>query len=255
MALRSQSLFLYNIVITTSNQNIPFQAASLGPQFNGVIPLGTYALSQLATAIASAMNVADSANIYTATVDRTADGGQGNRITISTNGSFLSLLFNTGTTALTSIRDLCSFGHLDLTGATSYQNSATTGVTLLTSWYGHNYSPPQVNLKNYGTVNVSTDGTKEGITWALQQFIEVEFQYEAQANVFASWNPLLIWMIEQNPFEFTPEYTNPTTFYTVTLEKSGADGKGLAFIMKEMLPDFPFMFTTGPFTMRLTPAG
>src|SRR5882672_1955093 len=128
MALRSKSLFLYNFTVTIANQNLPFKAASLGSQLNAVIPVGTYSLSTLATAIATAMNAVDPANTYTVTVNRTISSGTQNRITIATSGSFLSLLFSSGTTAAASIRDLISFGHADLTGATTYTNSATSGT-------------------------------------------------------------------------------------------------------------------------------
>ena len=255
MALQAKSLFLYSIVIDTTNQNIPFKAASLGSELTAVIPIGYYSLSSLATAIKAAMQAADSAHTYTVTVDRTTNSGQENRVTIATSGTFLSLLFSSGTTASSSIRDLMSWGHTDKTGATSYQNSGSTGTALVTTWYGKNYQPPDVFQKNFGSVNVATDGTKEGITWTLQRFIGVQFDYEAQAQVLANWNPLISWMIQQKPFEFTPEISSPTTFYAVTLEKSSDDGKGLGFNMKEMLPNFPFMFSTGPITMRVVGEG
>jgi len=251
MALQAKSLILYNISIDSTNQNLPFKAASLGSEKNAVLAVGSYSLSSLADAIAAAMNLADTANTYTVTIDRTVNSGQENRLTIATSGSFLSLLFSSGTTAPSSVRDLLSYGHSDLTGATSYQNSGSTGIALVTAWYGNNYQPPTVFQKNFGTVNVATDGTKEGITWTIQRFIGVEFKYEAQAGVYANWDPLITWMIQQKPFEFTPEISSPTTFYQVTLEKSSDDGKGLGFNMKEMLPDFPFMFTTGPMTFRV----
>jgi hypothetical protein len=255
MALTAKSLFLYGIVIDTNNQNIPFKAASLGAELTGVIPLGYYSLTDLAVAIKAAMQAADATHTYTVTVNRTTNGGQENRVTIATSGSFLSLLFSSGATATSSIRSLMSWGTADLTGATTYTNSGSTGTALVTSWWGKNYMPPQVYQKNFGSVNVSTNGTKEGITWSLQRFIGVTFDYEAQAQVLANWNPLLSWMIQQKPFEFTPEISAPTVFYPVTLEKSTDDGKGLGFNMKEMLPNFPFMFSTGAMVMRVIGEG
>lgn len=251
MALRSKSLFLYNLSVTASNQNIPFKAASGGSELTAVIPTGYYSLSTLLTAIASAMIAADPTNTYTATADRTISSGTENRVTIATNGIFLSLLFSSGATAPSSIRDLIGFAHADQTGATTYTSSSTSGTALVTAWYATNYTAPEMNLQNVGTVNVSTSGLKEGIFWSLQQFIIAEYMYESQADVFAFWNPLLIWMIQQKPFDFTPEVSSPSTVYPVTLEKSAVDGKGLAFMMKEQVPDFPFRYTTGSFTMRV----
>lgn len=251
MALKDKSLFLYGFEVNSTNQYLPFKNSGGGSEIDAVIPTAFYTLSTLAAAIALAMNTADPANTYSVTIDRTVSSNLQNRITIATNGAFLSLLFNTGTVAATSIRDLINFGHSDLTGATSYQNSTTSGTSLKTAWYGHNYQPPTANLKTIGAVNVSASGVKEGIWWSIQQFIEVEFMYEAEADVLVSWVPLMNWMIKQRPFELTPEIKTPATTYSVTLEKSSADGKGLGMVMKPQLPDFPLMYTTGPLQFRI----
>ena len=251
MALKDKSLFLYGFYVDSTNQYLPFKAASGGPEIDAVIPANYYTLQSLCTAIAAAMNSADPSNTYSVTIDRTFSSNLQNRITISTNGSYLSLLFLSGTVASASIRDMISFGHSDYTGATSYQNSSTSGTALQTTWYGKNYQPPTVNLRNIGAVNVTARGDKETISWSVQQFITVEFMYEAQANVLAYWQPLLAWMVVGKPFEFTPETKTPATTYSVTLEKSSVDGKGLGFQMKEMVPDFPFVYTTGPMEFRL----
>ena len=119
---------------------------------------------------------------YFVYADRSINNNTENRITISTNGPYLSLLFLTGTTAATSCRDLISFGFYDYVGNTSYTNGATTGSVLVTDWFGFNYQPPQVYRKAFGTVNVSTSGEKEAITWVIQKFVGVEFRFEPQAK-------------------------------------------------------------------------
>jgi hypothetical protein len=201
------------------------------------------------------MQAADPSHIYTATANRTFAGNTENRITISTNGIFLSLLFASGTTASSSCRDLIAFGIFDYTGNTTYTNGATSGSSLVTEWYGTNYQPPQVYKKNFGSVNVSTSGLKEAITWTVQQFIEITFMYEPQAKVYVYWQSWIDWAIQQKPYDFTPELSSPTVVYDVTLEKSQEDGKGLGFRMKEQVPKYPFRFTTGPITMRVRSGG
>jgi hypothetical protein len=255
MALKAKSMFLYGLEVSDSNQNLPFRAATGGLQLNAIIPAGYYSLTDLASTIATAMNVADPAHTYTVTIDRTVAGGTQNRITIATNGSHLELLFATGTTASSSIRDTIAFGIFDYTGATSYTNGATAGVTLVTDWWGFNYQPPEVYVKNFGNVNVSTNGQKEAIVWSIQRFIAVEFKYEPISKTLTQWAALINWMIQQKPFDFTPEISSPTTVYDVTLEKSTDDGKGLGFNMKEMLPQYPFFFTTGSMTFRVKGEG
>jgi len=255
MALKARSLFLYGFEIRADNQNLPFRAVNLGPELNAVIPAGYYSLNSLLSTIAASMRAADPAHIYTVTANRTINNGTENRVTIATSGSYLDLLFATGATAATSVRDLIAFGIFDYTGNTTYTNGATSGTPLVTEWFGFNYQPPEVFVKNFGTVNVSTNGEKEAITWTVQRFIGVEYKYEPQAKALTEWRDLINWMIQQKPFDFTPEITVPATFLEVTLEKSSDDGKGLGFNMKEQVPQYPFMYMTGAMTMRVRGEG
>ncbi len=251
MAVRDKSLFLYGFYVDGTNKYLPFKAASGGPEILATIQPSFYTLRTLCTAIALALNTADTANTYTVSVDRTLSSNLQNRITISTSGIYLSLLFSTSTYAATSIRDMINFGSTDRTGATTYTNSITSGTALQTTWYAKNYQAPTVNLRTIGATNHSADGSKETIWWSIQQFITAEFQFEAQANVLAYWAPLITWMVKGRPFEFTPETNAPTVVYSVTLEKSSGDGKGLGFMMKEMVPDYPFLYSTGPMEFSL----
>ena len=251
MALTARSLFLYDLEVRADNQNIPFRAVFLGAQLNGVVPVGFYSLTSLLSAIKAALEIADPANTYTVTADRTFVGGTENRITIATSGAYLDLLFATGTLAASSIRDLIAFGIFDYTGFTTYTNGDSTGVALVTEWYGNNYQPPEVFTRNFGNVNVSASGIKEAITWNVQSFIGVEFKFEPQAKVLTEWSDLINWMIQQKPFDFTPEITSPSVVIEVTIEKTSEDGKGLAFNMREMIPQYPFMYTTGAMTFRV----
>lgn len=251
MALKSTSMFLYGLAVTASNRFINFKAASGGVELTASLATGYYTLSELADLVAASLNAADPARTYTVTVDRTVNGGTENRITISTSGSFLSILFASGTLAASSARDLLGFGIFDFTGNTTYTNGISSGITLLTEFVGYNYKPPQIWLKNFGSVNVSTSGQKESITWQIQQFIGVEFRYEPEAKVLTEWADLVNWMIQQKEFEFTPQTSIPGTIYQVTLESSTEDGKGLGFNMAEMLPQFPFLYQTGAMKFRV----
>ncbi len=251
MALKDKSLFLYGFQVTISNQYIPFKNASLGAEIDAVIPVGNYTLATLATAIALAMNTADPANTYTCTVNRTLAANLQNAVTIATSGSFLSLLFNTGAFAASSIASTIGFSTAsDQTGATTYTSSSTSGTAFSSSWYGYNYQRPDGNLRTIGAVNISATGVKEVVYWSVQQFLQVEFQQEAQAYVLANWFPFMQWVVKGLPFDFTPEIVNASTFYSVTLEKSAGDSKGLGFLMKEMKGQ-PFFYETGALEFRL----
>jgi len=251
MALTDKSLFLYGLQVNQLNSSIDFKISSGGPILQATVTFGFYSLSGLASAIQNALVTVDPTNVYLVTVDRSLAGGTQNRVTIASSSSYFSLLFGSGPRSTSAIAPLIGFSPSDYTGATMYTGSSSAGTPLITAWWGKNYSDPNWNQKNFGSVNVTTAGVKESITFALQYFIEVEFQYELQSSLITGWQPLIQWMIQQRAFDFTPQISSYNTFYQVTLEKSSEDGKGLGFKMKEQLPDFPFLYTTGPMTFRV----
>lgn len=251
MALSSQSLILYGYSVDVSNCNIDFQSSSGGPVLTAVVALGAYSLTSLLTAVVAALNAADPSNTYTSNADRTLMGGTQNRVTISTNGVFLSLLFGTGPNTSTSIASLIGFNPTNYTGLTSYIGAQTTGTVLIPQYYGYSYSDPTLQSKVFGAVNVSAAGVKEAVVFNIQQFVEVQFKYESKANATTAWNSFFLWAIKQQPFDFTPQITQPSTFYPVTLEQTEAEANGLAYKMPEMLPEFPNFYQTGMLKFRV----
>jgi hypothetical protein len=254
MALKNQSLILYNFTVTPANSSIDFRNAPSGPIIQATIKLGFYSLSTLLSAIAAALVSADPDNEYFATADRTIAGNTQNRVTISTLGTHFELLFGTGPRVASSIAPYIGFNPSDYTGSTTYTGSSTSGTVLIPDYPGYNYLGPEFNQKNFGVVNVSASGQKEAVVFALQQFITVTFKFEQQNKWITQWLPLVQWMIQQQQFDFTPDYTQPDVFYSVTLESSEADGQGLAFMPTEMLPDFPFYYDTGEMRFRIQPS-
>jgi hypothetical protein len=250
MALRNKSLFLYGYDITPNNSSIDFVAVSGGPILLATLPVGSYTLTDLCAQIKASMQAVDPARTYTVTALRNYAGGLENRITISTNGIFLSLLFNSGPRVASSVAPLLGFAAVDQTGGTSYTGSSTTGSILVSEYVGYNWLGPDFEQKVFGALNISASGLKEAIVWQIQKFFEVEFRYEPEAKVIAQWLPLWNWMIQQKPLEFTPDYTLPTSFYPCTLESTAADSKGLGFTMTEMLPEMPFVYKTGKLKFR-----
>lgn len=250
MALVSKSLFLYGFEITTANRSIDFKTSLIGVEYKATLSLGQYTLTQLLTEIERAMKAADPANTYTATAVRTYAGGLENRVNIATSGSFLSLLFATGSRASSSVATLIGFTATDHTGLTNYNGTVSAGTVLVPEYVAYSYLGPEFMRKNFGAVNIAADGTKEAITFSVQRFFQGEWKFEPQAKVISQWAPLLDWLIQQKPFEFTPEISSPTVFYEATLESTGDDGKGLGYAMKEMLPQFPFHYQTGNMKFR-----
>lgn len=250
MALRAKSLFLYGFQITTLNRSIDFKTSAGGTEKNATLTLGYYSLTSLLTEIKRAMEAADPANTYTVTADRTISSGNENRVTIATSGSYLSLLFGSGSRAASSVATLIGFSASDQTGSTTYTGTSTAGTAVVSTLNGYNYLSTVHNKKVFGSLNISATGQKEAIVFQVQEFFQVQFKYEPEAKVASDWEGLMEWMIQQRPLDFTPEITSPNTYYECTLERTTYDGKGLGYQFKEMLPQFPFLYDTGIMTFR-----
>lgn len=251
MALKAQSLFLFGYTVDVSNQYINFQSVNAGTIYTAIIANGTYSLTDLLAEIAAVMSNADAGgNTYTVTADRSYNNGTENRVSISTSGSYLKILFGTGLQAAASIASEIGFLSTDYSGGTTYTGSFTSGTSLVPVIVGYNYVSPNRNHKVFGNVNVSAVGLKEAIVFQIQKFFEVAFRYEPESRVENLWQTFFDWVIQQRAIEFIPEITNSSVFYNCTLEQTEEDGQGLAFMMKEMLPEYPGLFETGKLKFR-----
>lgn len=251
MALKSKSLFLYGLKVTSANNAIDFRLASGGTILRATLRTGYYSLTSLSNEVVSAMKAVAPSHSFQCTADRSINGGLENRVTIRTTSSgWFELLFASGPRASSSCAGLIGFPAQDKTGATQYTGTTSAGTVLVPAWWGKGWQPPELFKKNFGAVSVTASGEKEAVVFAIQQFMNVQFDYELEADALTKWPALIDWMISQRPFDFTPEISSPNIVHDVTLEKSSDDGKGLGFQMREMLPDFPGHFTTGPMTFR-----
>lgn len=251
MALRAKSLFLFDFEVTKFNSSLDFRAVSLGPIKMATLTLGFYSLTSLMAEIKRAMQQVDPVRTYTVTADRTINLGTENRITISTSGSYLDLLFSSGPRAASTVAPLIGFAASDFTGSTTYTSTLTSGTALISELIGYNYLSPDFHHKVYGAQNISASGVKETVTYQIQKFWQVEFKYEPASKVITQWEPFFDWAIQGKLLEFTPEVSFPTVFYEGTLEKTPEDAKGLGYKLNEMLPDFPFFHGTGMMTFRV----
>src|SRR4051794_23492435 len=81
-----------NFVIDATNNKIDFVIVNAGAQLTATVASGTYTATTLAAAIVTALAAQDGAHTYTCTYSTTTG-----KWTIATSGSFLSLLFASGT--------------------------------------------------------------------------------------------------------------------------------------------------------------
>jgi hypothetical protein len=251
MALTSASLFLYGFQVTANNSSIDFRSVSAETPRQATLNLGYYSLTDLCTEISRAMHAVDTARNFTVTVNRTVSGGLQNRVTIATDGAFLSLLGSSGPRSASSTLPLIGFAAIDYTGATTYTGSASAGTVMIPTRVGYTYIPPEIYKQVFGAVNVSASGLKESVVFSIQKFLQVDFRFEPASRLISDWAPLMDWAIQQRGLEFTPDITVPATFYNCTLEKTENDGKGLSYRFMEHLPDLPGLFKTGLMTFRV----
>lgn len=253
MALADRSLFLYNFEVTEENSSLDFRIVPAEPIRQATLQLGFFSLGGLIDEIIRAQAaVSPVTTLFSGSADRSFNGGTENRVTLGATGGTYELLLGSGPRAGTSIAPLIGFAAADRTGSTSYQGTTTAGIALATVFPAYTFLGPEFSKKVFGNVNVSSNGTKEAVVFSIQQFFQADFRFEPKAKVIAEWQPLFDWMIQQKPFEFTPEISVPGVVLDATLEKTTGDSKGLGFTMKEQLPLFPNNYTTGMMQFRLT---
>ena len=250
MALTAKSLIVYGLQVSADNEAIDFRAVALETPRQATLRRGYYSLDTLANEVKRALESADPARTYTVTVDRTAVGGTQNRFTVATSGAHFQMLFLTGPRNAATCCVLIGFSKADRTGALTYTGNATSGTAVSPEYVGYNYLSTDHYQRNFGTVNVSASGVKESVVFQVQEFAQVQFKYISKAAFDTLWKPLMRWMIQQRPVDFTPEITSPTVYFDGTLESTTADGKGLAYKMVEMLPQMPNMYDTGILIFR-----
>lgn len=244
MALQSKSLILYGFEVNAYNADLTFDIG--GSPITTFIPYGFYSLGTLCDAVVLALNTAAPSRVFTYTIDRTLSGGLQSQVTLTCNTGTFNLNFTTPA----SVGPTLGFNAAIYTGSLSYVSSTPPGTSLVPEYVGYTYLGPEFNREIMGSVNISATGLKQAVVFQIMQFISVEFKYEPQAKVITQWAPFWNWAIQQRVFEFTPQISDPSTVYQVTLERSGSSSKGLGFKMTEQLPEFPFYFRTGLMTMR-----
>lgn len=106
--------------ITTSNNKIDFRRVSLGPQLTATLTVGTYTPTTLATHIKAQLDAAGTPDVFTVTYS-TLTG----RWTIASSGSYLDLLWASGTNTANSVAASLGFdASVDHTGAVTYTGAS-----------------------------------------------------------------------------------------------------------------------------------
>lgn len=259
MSQKDKALFLYGFDVTSINRYINFKKSSGGPELTGILAIGNYTPTEFFKEVKRAMDTADGVNKYIVAIDRTINAGTTNRVTISTNGSYLKILFLTGSSALNSIKTLLGADAFDYTGSLTYTFSNPSGVVLYPDFATYDYLGPDNYVTNDGSKNISAAGIKETLVFAQMNFFQGQWKYITDFGVstqLTQWQKFLKYATRQLKFEFTPSTAeDPTVVYQCTLESTPADGNGMGFKMVQMRGDGLFRFyDTGVLKFRVIPA-
>lgn len=258
MGPNERALFLYGFSVTNDNKYLDFRSQNLGPELTATLNPQNYTATEFMAEIKRAMEIADPSNIYTISLNRTVAGGTDNRMTVVTNGSYLDLLFQTGTHADNSPSVLMGFDHVDYTGGLSYTGSVTAGTILYPEFATFDYLGPDDYVSNDGVKNISAAGVKETLVFAQMFFIQGQWKYITNFNgrtQHTEWQNFLKYATKQLKFEFSPSINeDPDLFYQVTLETTSGDGNGMGFKFMQQRGEGLFRFyDTGIMKFRVIP--
>ena len=256
----NRALFLYGYDVTDFNKYINFQNANAGPVLTATLNVGNYTATQFMAEVKRAMEFIDGTNTYTVTLDRTVNAGTSNRMYVSTNGSFLSILFGSGINAATSPSQLMGFLAADYTGMLTYGGTNQSGTILIPEFAVWNYLGPDEMVEQDGVKNVTSTGIKETLVFAQQQFFQGEWRYITNYSgrtQLTEWQRFLKYATQQLKLEYSPSIQEDASlYYEATLESTPADGNGMKYKLEQMVSAGLFRFyQTGLMKFRVIIGG
>ena len=211
-----------------------------GPELQASVVIGDYTLTEIAAAVASAMNQAG-ALTYAVSVNRDT-----RVITISASGVF-QLLTTTGTRFGVSIFPLLGFSGANKTGAATYAGSVASGSEYVSQFYPQDFVPAANNRQFIDpTVNESASGEIEVIKFGERRFINMNLRYATDIpqpvngpirNNLSGISDLIAFLeyaTTKARFEYMFDSTDRATFENVLLESTPEESTGTAFQLQEL---------------------
>ncbi len=256
MSLQTHSKFFYGFTVSDENLNLDFDEG--GSELTATLNIGDYTLTDYANEISRALNEAG-AFTYSVSVNRTT-----RKITISA-GSAFTLRIASGTHIGTTAFTTAGFTGANVTGSTSYTGNVEAGTEYTTQFMLQSYvGPEDFQDAIFGTVNQSASGAIEVVTFGQLRFIEMNLRFATDIDHGASTvirtnatgvddlRALMQFLTSKAPLEFMPDEDDPGTFFSILLESTTDDQKGLKYKLKEQydkgLPDY---FDTGVLKFRV----
>jgi len=259
MSITTIPLFYYVAPITSSNNFLNFREpnAVLTTEKTAVLQVGARTPTDLATEIERGLNDTGE-NTYTATFDRDT-----RLITISADDTF-ELLVSSGSNIGLGVFSLIGFTGADRTGASSYIGNATTGSQYKPQFLPQRYLDFENNIgRIQATVNESTSGTIETVTFGSRAFMEMNLRYitsepKGKDNPITNnptgredANAFLDFATQKREMEFMKDNSNTASFDKVLLESTPESRIGTDYRLKEQISQgFSEHYETGNLTFR-----
>lgn len=259
MSLASHSSFYYGYEVTSDNQYINFKEGA-GVEKTAIVPVGTYSLTKLLQVVASALNTASA-------IDWAVSVNRSTRIVTITSASTASLLFGTGTNALSSVYNLIGFGAIDRLNLTSFVGSSAAGTAFRPQYKLQDYKDNTMTRTLINpTVNKSTSKQKVSVQhFGVEEFFKMNIKYITNRNVTGSDSQyknnqsaveeaklFLNYIINKNILEFMPDEKKPDVFFRMYLDTAAKSADGTGFDLDEYTDrDLPNFFETGLLTFSV----
>lgn len=248
------SKFYYGFTVTDSNKFLDFDEG--GDELTATLLLGNYTPSTITSQIASALNdVGD--NTYSVTFDRST-----RQVTISADGVF-NLRVTTGSNSGNSYYSEIGFTS-NKSSASSYLSDTTAGSEYIPQFKFQYYVDANENLELVKTtINESTSGALEIVTYGEKQFFEFDLRYITnipQPNKgFIKNDPsglektrtFLNFCVRKRPIEMMLDIDKPNDYYRILLESTPESGQGTSYRLKQNFGQLPDYYYTGILIWRL----
>jgi len=237
--LSNRSAFLYNYIVTTTNNFLPFNDG-VGDKL-AQLRTGSYTFSSLSVEIARAMNQVGE-NEYQCLIDRA------NRtFTISADGVFDLLL--TSIYSESDIFEVIGFAVDDKTGLTTYTSDNATGTLFKPQFVLQNYTDFENERISIGGVrNESANGINvENVKFGSYNVMTCNIKYvtnnnmgrgntiENNQNAMQELRDFMNYITDLRPVEFIPDRDQPTMDVSECLLNSTRESKsGLNYKIKRV---------------------
>jgi len=237
MTIKTRSLFYFDYVVSIENTDIVFTEGA--GELMAILSIGSYTPSNLALAIANAMNAAGTNDYFCefSRADRT--------FKISATANF-DLLISSGVTTAPAWA-LIGFSGGDLVGLATYESDSVTGQEFRPQFLLQDFVAFKDNEGvSFATTKKTAQGVVEVVGFGEESFSEFNIVFqtdviqgdqtpiETDSNGVGNLRSFMRYAIKKGPIEFMEDRNDVDTFESCMLEKTITNKDGVAFKLREL---------------------